>query len=444
MPKSRSYTDHEIRLAVDGEYYSLIHEVWGDVKAPFQGGFKAIRREKPHGHFHALLSQIGLAKKKEGGSKESSKLTSLTASSAAGNEKRDLFDVIGGEDGHQVPDSDTCSPPYGIICQQIMGCLIEELSSDDLEKTIKKIEHIGGSANNCDTVQEEEVLPTQKDGKKNNSKKKKKKPQTRQLSTEELEKKKWVVSILKYLVSDAKLSVKNLAINRMRVASGHQDPYDVDPELIIIPIYTLKDAKDWTPGREYEIAIISASTDVYAQMVGARPMSDKHDRTVGEASPEELQKATDLLADFVKAHAEIASGNREGGIVSPLDFFAKNDPKREKLESLRDSLENGEVQVPFLKAQVDAKVLKVKLENKYDYTVPDPMLVAMKAAINWYYIVSKGTKMLPACKPPVDPEKALIEQMNDELHDEVLQEYLRPSSLEDLAKGLHQWPPSTP
>lgn len=173
------------------------------------------------------------------------------------------------------------------------------------------------------------------------------------------------------------------------------------------------------------------------------PCMSDHDRTVGEASPEDLQKATNLITDFVKAHAEIASGNRKGGIVSPIDFVAK-DEQKEKFESLRDSLENGEAQVPVLKAHAGAKVLKVKLENKCDYTVPDPLLVAIKAAINWHHNVSKGTKMLPTCKPPVDPEKALIEQMNDELHDEVMQESLRPSSLEDLAKGLHQWHPSTP
>jgi hypothetical protein len=60
------------------------------------------------------------------------------------------------------------------------------------------------------------------------------------------------------------------------------------------------------------------------------------------------------------------------------------------------------------------------------------MLLAMKAAINWYYIKTK----LKMCTPPEDPKKALIREMNEELNEQVLQEQLRPQSLEDLATGL--------
>jgi hypothetical protein len=79
---------------------------------------------------------------------------------------------------------------------------------------------------------------------------------------------------------------------------------------------------------------------------------------------------------------------------------------KRKIEELRDSLQLAidHVDIPVL--VTGSKVLKMKLQNGiHDYLVPDPMLVAMKAATNWYYIVSGGKKMFPVCEPPVAQKK---------------------------------------
>ena len=39
-----------------------------------------------------------------------------------------------------------------------------------------------------------------------------------------------------------------------------------------------------------------------------------------------------------------------------------------------------------------------------------------------------GTKLLPVCPKPVDPEKVLIEEWNDELYRQNIDEYLPPVS----------------
>ncbi|CAB9500840.1 expressed unknown protein [Seminavis robusta] len=69
-------------------------------------------------------------------------------------------------------------------------------------------------------------------------------------------------------------------------------------------------------------------------------------------------------------------------------------------------LADGRVRVPGGHV-TGFNVVKVKLQNSLDYEVPDPMLLAMKAAINWYYMMT-GLKLLPACKPPEDPLKEEI------------------------------------
>ena len=65
------------------------------------------------------------------------------------------------------------------------------------------------------------------------------------------------------------------------------------------------------------------------------------------------------------------------------------------------------------------------------------MLLAMKAAINWYYMMT-GLKLLPACKPPEDPRKEEIRRANEELCEELREQDLRPETWDDLAKGLGQ------
>ena len=120
---TRTRTPEELANAFGapcGAYYSLVREVWPPSLASFQGGLDAIRREKPHGHFHQLLATLELVKEKQS-SDSISKASKLVAYAVTGpGGKKDLFGARDGEDAHQIPDSHACALSYGIIGQAII------------------------------------------------------------------------------------------------------------------------------------------------------------------------------------------------------------------------------------------------------------------------------------------------------------------------------------
>jgi hypothetical protein len=134
-------------------------------------------------------------------------------------------------------------------------------------------------------------------------------------------------------------------------------------------------------------------------------------------------------------------------VVVPIDLAKKNSQEEKKLEYLRGDLQSGLVDVPTHPPVIQGKVLKLFPEVDKGYEIADPMLVSMKAAINWYFIHT-GKKLLPVCGRPVDLEKAQIEALNLERHEQLMEEQyneeIRPQSREELAKGLGQWVPNTP
>lgn len=240
--------------------------------------------------------------------------------------------------------------------------------------------------------------------------------------------------------------MKNLAVNRLRVMPGHQTMCDTDPTCLTLPILDLAGAKEWKPCQEHWVAVIGKDATAHQNEMGFGPvLAAEKGRCAAEATREDLVKATYLLVAMRKGRAEIASGTREGAVVGPLDFLKeenKEDPDPNsctaKMKAPIDSIGcgNGQVHVP-LSLSHHPRVLKVKVEHgKFDYKIPHPMLLAMKAAINWHFVVT-GMKLLHACDPLVDTEKAEIERLNDEHCYDVLEEMMweehRPKSLEDLA-----------
>jgi len=199
----------------------------------------------------------------------------------------------------------------------------------------------------------------------------------------------------------------------------------------------------WTPGTEYPVLIIASNADTYGDFVGTRGVNTgERGRKAGIASRDDLENARELLSAMLKALADSATGGGGGDLVRPIDLI-DNEEQKTKMQELLSKLDSGTVDLPGPPFH-ECKVLKVYLQNCLDYEIPDPMLLAMKAAINWYYIKTT-LKMLPACTPPEDPEEALIREMNEELIEQVRQEQLRPQSWEDLARGLGQYHhPSTP
>jgi len=185
---------------------------------------------------------------------------------------------------------------------------------------------------------------------------------------------------------------------------------------------------------------------VYENAIGSKPItSNSRKCKVDLATSEDLVVAMSLLRDMVKAQAELASGFREGAVIDPIDLIKKETAEWSKFNDLRNHLKTRQVEVPIHPCGVKGKVLKVALELNKGYGIPDPMLLMMKADINWHFI-NTGKKLLSTCGPPVDPVKVEIEAINDELYEELLEEaydeQIRPQSRGELAKGLGQWTPS--
>lgn len=120
--------------------------------------------------------------------------------------------------------------------------------------------------------------------------------------------------------------------------------------------------------------------------------------------------ATLLLGQFVKANASVP--NREDPAINPLDLFHGDgkeviDSKKMMLETIIQLKANNTVKVPLVKRSTGDRsrftwhVMKVKLAG----SVPDPLLVANKAAASWSSRC--GQKLLPACPdgPDVDAEQ---------------------------------------
>ncbi|CAB9517355.1 expressed unknown protein [Seminavis robusta] len=225
------------------------------------------------------------------------------------------------------------------------------------------------------------------------------------------------MKIMKHIANDNAYAVKNLLINKIWVPGSYRIPFDTNPGFFVLPCIPPNDAKDWTPG-------------------GRGFNAREEGRVVSEAQPGDLNCARDLLTATIKALAE--SATREG-CVRPLDLIGSEDNAR-GMEQVLEELATRTVRVPE-RHVTGFNVLKVKLQNSLDYKVPDPMLLAMKAATNWYYMMT-GLKLLPACKPPEDPLKEEIRIANEEICEELREQDLCPETWEDLAKGLGQ--PLTP
>jgi hypothetical protein len=364
---------------------------------------------------------------------ESSQSNSQTANSQTGSYvsvapgaaygKRDVFGALYGEDAHQTPDSKTCADAYGPILQAILGIDLEGGELDELYKAMRKVTRA-------------------KDG---------------EGQADEEDRTRCVTEILKFIAGKDKLSMKNIALNKLRVPGPHATAYDKNPSLLTLPCVTKEFVKNWIPGRAYDIMVIASNPETYEALIGAKAINrGGKDCQVGIADSMELDEATNLLEDMVKAHAELAAGTRvhpsgaHVNVVSPRDLV-DDDVYLSWNKLLKDKgFKRGRVSVPFHAAGVQGRVLKVRLEPS-KYSIPDPLLLLMKAAINWYYTVT-NKMLLPAYeKKSLDSKEeeltqAEIDALNEQIYYEMLEEQeaesVHPKNGEDLAQGLGQWTPA--
>ena len=128
-----------------------------------------------------------------------------------------------------------------------------------------------------------------------------------------------------------------------------------------------------------------------------------------------------------------------------MDLLGASKSNRKEIEvrkqMLRETLEtikNGRVLIPELnKGRLAGceELVKVKLDANL-VTVPDPLLLAQKAAINWSSFC--GHKLLPTCSggPRIDPDEAELYEMAAEQYNAWYEDSIRPSTLSRLEAGL--------
>ena len=382
----------EARIA-QGTFYSTIGQVWDCKEAPFRGSFQQVRRSYSNGieGYDVIINAV------TNGELPSAHLESVASSSSQDGGvggKKDIFGANRGEGAHMIPKSKVCSPTYGIFAQAVLGI---DLEADD-----------GPFAGN------EQLL----------------KEALQQLACGSTE--------------DKNFGLKNLQHNLLAMPWGHGIFLDDNPLWMVIPILSVDGMKNWRTGREYWVMVIAGSmpnvddsdAEVYKALVTVG-----YEKSVREKCTwEDIQLATELLCNLVKAHADVLTGRlkRDGtrsSRITPIDLFHNNFAgntrlevlsKRHQMNETLNELKDHKVKVPHMRdaGDKDWEVLKVHLTGK----IPDPMLVATKAAINWS--ARCGQKLLPSCsvQPEVDPKEEELYEIAREYYETAVEGASHPSS----------------
>jgi hypothetical protein len=267
------------------------------------------------------------------------------------------------------------------------------------------------------------------------------------------------------------VGIKNLPWNYLLLPGNHASYFDHLSKgngLIITPIWD--PAVEWCPGTPYEVLVVAVQASTYMWM-GLDPKDMDEKKWLAEASDVDLHKATDFLKLMVKVLADQLVGNEGGAFFEKANgmhqdelelLFANqssNTPqtlegsgsgssrgkplqqnsqrsssgggkptkkveefknKLNDLQKVRETLRKAKtVAVPKLKnADADGtnntiRVLKVDFAVYFSdklESLPDPFLLALKAAISWSSL--QETKLLPAssCTPVTEDESVTEDQ----------------------------------
>ena len=222
--------------------------------------------------------------------------------------------------------------------------------------------------------------------------------------------------------------LKHQVVNKIRLA-GQAENYDYSPNIIIVPIMTMAQARDWGGQDNYAYDAIVLS-GIHVDITGVADEAEMKDRnhllqeTTGlfvcdqHASREELETATDLLRDMLKAF-----------------LVAKH-----RYKSPDEEIDIQEVPLPVLRDVIEKLVTKVSfvapLGNSQGHPAPDPFFLAAKGAVN--FIRRQGLATLSASAEPKDDDDL------DELDEIALERFLEwqqpraPDNYDDLATQLGQ------
>lgn len=184
--------------------------------------------------------------------------------------------------------------------------------------------------------------------------------------------------------------------------------YERDPALIIIPILEIRDVLNWNGKDAYNVMAVtlgnSKGQDCCANVLAFSPST---------CNQGDIEKATNLLAVFYKGVACSVRNHEVGESFEPdeLDVYSTPMTDVKRWWKMKTEFLEGEgvtIRIPRLKEDLDWNEVKVaRAEASIENSLPDPFNVAVKAAINFSWIV--GAKVMPTC-----PEYNSHSSMEDE------------------------------
>jgi hypothetical protein len=219
---------------------------------------------------------------------------------------------------------------------------------------------------------------------------------------------------LKSLTDHVSLTRANLLI----LNGDHQSYYDHLGAgiLLVIPLLPQEEIAKWNHKEPYDVLVVCNTAATYRLFADITDLDNCY-----WATGKDLKLATDVLEEQVKILADSLVSNWDG-FHNQLNNGDENDMTRHKtLQLLKEVLEkSGKVQVPDFESVVvkslkynplnpfsdKLKLLKVSLGQIYTgetaSRMPDPLLLAIKAANNWSYHAygkrqSRIQQLLPVC-----------------------------------------------
>ena len=179
--------------------------------------------------------------------------------------------------------------------------------------------------------------------------------------------------------------LKHMICNKIRL-SGQYTYFDRNPCLIIVPVLSLQQAKEWKGEGYHAIVMLSRGNKEKGKGKNLQEVASKvgmQNRGV-RASQREIDVAQDLLTATVKALA-YALFNKSEGWVPEGSTEALRKVKEDR------TLVNGDklIKVPKKRRRILKPVLKITFAPAFGpvgtngHPAPDPILLAVKAAVNW-------------------------------------------------------------
>ena len=239
--------------------------------------------------------------------------------------------------------------------------------------------------------------------------------------------------------------LKHCVANKIRLQS-QQDFYDNVPCVLIVPVMSLDDAKQWKGG-SYEAVVMAGEhpngetnrtkiSDICSAI-------DMHDLPALEASVADVNAAGGLLGSVIQGLAYSLRCKNAAKLPENADTFWGT--ARElliELQSRFSAFLAEHSQMVFVPKQISRlpegkivrKVAFAAHEEESGHPAPDPLLLTVKAAVNWS---ARHDFPLLAAGGDQDDVDSLDQQAEEEFL-EYRKELRRPKTLEDLARGLHQ------